>query len=112
MQNNSLYGFRILETIRNERSIQTYKIKLNNGKICIAKTFHQSFCIKANEQMTFMINLNTIFGLKYPSLLPFDGYNLRNYETLLYPIIFTQYLPNGSLENLLNKIRQRRNRFK
>lgn len=111
MQNNKIYGFRILETIRNGKSIQTLKIKLYNDKICIAKTFTQSYCIQENEQMTFMINLNTISRLKYPSLLPLDGYNLRNFEMLLYPIIFTQYLAKGSLQNLLNILRQRKNRF-
>ena len=52
-------------------------------------------------QKTFMNEVETFSKIKYPSVLKFYGYNLNNFNFQPYPTIIIQYMPNGSLQEMI-----------
>lgn len=62
------------------------------------------------DQKTLITNLkrevNIIANLNHPLILKFIGYSPIGFNGQPYPVIITEYSPNGSLGNILNLERQ------
>ena len=53
------------------------------------------------EQVSFLREVESLARVDHPALLKFKGFSLRCSETDLSPAILTEYLPNGSLEDVV-----------
>ncbi|KAK8898360.1 hypothetical protein M9Y10_000645 [Tritrichomonas musculus] len=58
-------------------------------------------CQSPQDQKKFFNEVLAFSKVNNPAVLSFLGYSLKNFDGEQYPIIFTEYIPNGSLEDLL-----------
>ena len=58
------------------------------------------------DQLSFLREVESLARVKHPALLNFKGFTLRCSDCRPSPAIFTEYLPNGSLEDVLEGKRQ------
>ena len=86
------------------------------GKVYVVKSFideikYAAKIISTNgvfsgrDQMLFMRESLILHKIKHPSIVKFYGINFHSFDdpTKLEPTLLTEYLPNGSLKEILDK---------
>ncbi|OHS96611.1 hypothetical protein TRFO_37188 [Tritrichomonas foetus] len=57
--------------------------------------------ISTKDQKSFFSEVEILIKASNPASLNLFGFNMRNFSNDPYPLIITNYLPNGSLENII-----------
>lgn len=81
--------------IENKKTRRTYAAKINKLKLSLKR-----------EYRAFMNEIETYLNAKHPAVLGFFGYNCSDFNDQPYPTIITDYMPNGSLQDKMNKERE------
>lgn len=55
-------------------------------------------------EKSFMNEIETYYKIKHQAVLPFIGYNLKDFDSNSNPTIITEYMSNGSLRDVLNQM--------
>lgn len=74
-------------------------------KLYAAKIIDTDEKFDGDDQILIMRESSIISSLDHPSILKFYGINFRSFDNanILQPTLITDYIPNGSLRNILNK---------
>lgn len=104
----NLHDFTIKEEIGKGALGKVYKIaKTSTGKIYAAKVSLTEYTDdKKAFTTTLKQEISIISQLNHPCILKLIGYSPTNFKQESYPVIVTEYAPNGSLENILQLERQ------
>ncbi|OHT11431.1 hypothetical protein TRFO_19060 [Tritrichomonas foetus] len=81
--------------------------KKNTGEIYAAKDINAKGKKMADDQM-ILREIEIFAKIKGPGILPFHGISLTNFEGEPYPTIFTKYMKNGSLGEMLRQEKLRK----
>ena len=103
------YGFIDLNNYKRKRMIfksdfsKIYRIiEKESGEIYSAKISNLEISkFSKNEFINLTREVNILSKLNHPAITKFIGYSPVNFKNLPKPVIITEYLPNGSLENIL-----------
>ena len=76
----------------NKKTGEIYAVKVLNDKIEKLNT---------DIRLNLSREVNIISGIDHPAILDFIGYNPRNFENELYPVIITKFCQNNSLFTIL-----------
>lgn len=95
--------FTIIEEIRSGGFGKITKVKNNKtGQIYAAKNINAKGKKLVDDKMIKQ-ELEVFMKVKGPGILPFYGFSYHNNEGENYPIIYTEFMENGSLGELLRK---------
>lgn len=72
------------------------------GDIYAAKVINEKGKKLVDDQM-ILREIDIFSKIKGPGILPFHGISLTNFEGEKYPTIFTEYMPNGSLGEIIRQ---------
>ena len=105
-----LNKFELLEKIGSGSFGDVYKAKeKRTGKIYAAKISNQSIDQKDTPRSVIrnlVREVNILSKLNHPSILSFVCFSLKNFNDEPYPVIITDYLPKGTLNDLIKLERQ------
>ncbi|KAK8887659.1 hypothetical protein M9Y10_038712 [Tritrichomonas musculus] len=105
-----LNKFELLEKIGSGSFGDVYKAKeKRTGKIYAAKISNQSIDQKDTPRSVIrnlVREVNILSKLNHPSILSFVGFSLKNFNGEPNPVIITDYLPKGTLNDLIKLERQ------
>mgnify|MGYP001061446198 CR=1 FL=1 len=109
MDSFKLTNYKLLKLIGSGNFSEVFKIQdKTTGKIYAAKistmTFDES---KDDFRKNFEREVSIISKVHHPSILKFIGLSLTNFQKESKPVIVTDYLPNGSLEDILKLERKK-----
>lgn len=83
---------------------KTYLIEQKKStKLYVAKEYKQGL-ISIEDQQSFYKEIDFRAKEKYPELLTLEGLSFKNFDGEDYPVLITNYMENGSLENNFNKL--------
>lgn len=95
------------DTILGEGSFgKVYLVEnVNDGTRYAAKIINVQNIFSGEDQMALMRESSILQKLSHPAIVKFYGINFHNFEdpTQLQPTILTEYLPNGSFKEVINK---------
>ena len=95
-----LKKFRFIKPIGEGQFGKVYLVEdTENGGLYAAKV-NKEECVNLIDQKTFLNEVETYSKAKYPTILRFIGHNYFN----RYPTVITEYVSNGTLENMLEKL--------
>ncbi|KAK8843074.1 hypothetical protein M9Y10_025265 [Tritrichomonas musculus] len=82
-----------------------YLVENNDNEQFAAKVINVGDEFTGKEQMLLMREFAILLGLKHPAIVKFKGINFHSFEETmaLRPTLLTEYLPNGSFKDILNK---------
>lgn len=92
--------FSCVYLIKDRETNQEYATKINRKMIS-----------DEIEQRNFMSEIEIYSKIKHPAILGFVGYNLFNFESEPYPVSIFDYVPNGSLESYIFKVKNGNKRW-
>lgn len=82
-----------------------YKIADNKtGEILAAKCFMNLAEPDYVNKLDFRREIYLLSQLKHPSVIKYIGYSPTNFEGLNFSVIVTEYLPNGTLKQILEQL--------
>ena len=120
-----LYGTHSKKKKKKKKNMQQYLIDINNyeiikpigvggfGQVYLVqekkqKKEYAAKIIKINcedpeDQIQFIKEIKIISNVNYPTILHFCGYNLKGFNNNPNPTVITDFIPNGSLHNMLEE---------
>ena len=72
------------------------------GNIYAAKVLITSITNNSKMMRDISREINTILKVHHPSIIRFIGYSPTNFENESKPVIITDYIPNGTLKDLID----------
>lgn len=60
-------------------------------------------CIKKQDQIFFFTEVSTLIEVNNPAVLKILGFSLYNFSQDPYPTIVLEYIPKGTLEEMIEK---------
>ena len=100
-----IHGYEVIETVRSGGFATVFKVKeKSTGNIFAAKAINMKGKQLTSDHMIIQ-EIEIFSKVSGPSILPFHGISLTNFEGEQYPTIFTRYMENGSLGEMLRKER-------
>lgn len=99
----NLNYFKIIKSIGNGNFGRVFLVQntITNVEYA-AKVSIQEFWSE-DLQKSFINEITSYPKVKYPSILSLFGFNLLNFDKKPFPTIITEYMPNGSLDIMLDK---------
>lgn len=79
-----------------------FLLKSKNGGEIYAGKFTINSISDTNAIHDLTQEINMISNINYPSIVKIIGLSQINYEKKHNPVVVTEYLPNGSLDNIIN----------
>ena len=76
--------------------------RTSTGELVAVKILNTEFT-SPDEQVAFLREVESLARANHPAVLRFKGFSLRVAEDEPCPAILTEYLPNGSLQDLLDR---------
>lgn len=99
-----LSKYNIIEKIDENQYQNRFLIEDQKTRTQYIAKVYKNESITPNQQKSFLIEVQTYLQQQYPTLIHAIGYNFFNFESKPCPTIIFEYLPKGSLRNLLEKI--------
>lgn len=84
-------------------SVYCAKHRVTGEKVAI-KLLSTEF-VSPDDQIAFLREVESLARASHPAVLKFRGFSLRASESDASPAIVTEYVPNGSLQDILDKKR-------
>ncbi|KAK8834998.1 Talin-1 [Tritrichomonas musculus] len=85
---------------------KVYVVESENSDIlyCV-KIINTNGAFSSRDQKVFLRESLILHKLSHPSIVKFYGINFHSFDdpTILNPTILTEYIPNGSLKDILDK---------
>lgn len=84
--------------------LSVFKVKENGTEsICAAKISLSELDEEPTLFNDIKSEVNILSQLNHPSVLRFVGYSLIDFDQESYPVIISEYSPNGSLDDIIEK---------
>ncbi|KAK8898507.1 hypothetical protein M9Y10_000798, partial [Tritrichomonas musculus] len=71
------------------------------NKLFAAKVLKEGFSSSESQRLLFK-EITTCSNVKHPAVLSLVGFNLMDFKDRPHPTLLTEYIPNGSLQKLIN----------
>ena len=108
-QQNVLLSDKILDIKQFSKERELGRGSFGSVILCTEKTTKNKFAIKfleeltsADEQRAFLREVEVLVQAQHPAVLHLYGFSLKESNKNPYPFIVTEYLPNGSLEDVIS----------
>lgn len=97
-----LNDFKIIRKLGNGACGDVYLIKEKSSAKLFAAKVSRVECKSLSDQKSFFREISSLSKAKNPAVLSLIGFNLLNFEGDHYPTIVTEFMPKGSLWDILN----------
>lgn len=105
----NLSRFMVQEKISEENFSITYKAKDKKTKQLYSMTICENISDKTKEQIFENINIHS--NISHPSINKLIGFSREDLENNYNPVIITEFEPNGTLQNLIDKSKIKQQKF-
>lgn len=78
-----------------------YLVSDNDTNELFAAKCSKIKCVEAEDQKLFFKELTAFYKTKNAAIVALKGFNLTNFDHKHYPTIFTEFMPQGSLDKQL-----------
>lgn len=95
--------YRVIEQIGKGESGNVFLVEKISTKEQFAAKASIKQCIKNQDQILFFSEIETLINTNNPAILKFIGFSLSNFNSEPFPTILTEYLPHGTLMEILDK---------
>lgn len=100
-----LNNFDIKQTISERQYESVFLVENKDTKMKYTARTKKSNSNWVNEQTAFFSEIETFMKVKFPSIINLVGFNLSDFNNQPNPTILTDFTPNGSLKEILDKER-------
>lgn len=97
-----LNDFKIIRKLGNGACGDVYLVKEKSSAKLFAAKVSRVECKSLSDQKSFFREILSLSKAKHPAVLSLIGFNLTNFEGDHYPTIVTEFMPKGSLGDILN----------
>lgn len=99
-----LNKYQIIKFIGEGQFGKVYLVKDKYTGDQYAAKVNKAKCVETIDQKTFLNEVETYSRANYPTILHFIGHNLSNFDSEQYPTVITEYVSQGTLENMFEKL--------
>lgn len=82
---------------------KVYLVQEKSTQKLWAAKVSQKECKKVEDQKSLFQELLSYSKMKNPAIVLFHGFNLLNFKEKHHPTIIIEYIPNGSLDKLIER---------
>lgn len=100
-----LKQFKVIEQLGHGEFGDVFLVEKSITHERFAAKVSKKICTSTEDQVIFFSEVETLIKADNPAILKLIGFNLSDFNSKPYPTIIIEYLPGGTLYDMLDKIR-------